>query len=198
VCRLFPNSLARIKGEKRTFVADELGSARDLSSISYRSPFDRVSLLSSLMSLRRPQALTLNDLSRFGQGYLMGWETEKPIWDRVFSRLAVRLRRVSRRILRSRPAAQGLTAPPLPSRQVEPEATSLFLTEPYNNPPALRAATDQMVFEHWGFRSLYSTTRAVPSAVTGRRRLQLLIPAFPFIRLSRTNCLAVSWRHPQG
>lgn len=25
----------------------------------------------------------------------MGWETEKPIWDRVFSQLAVRARRVS-------------------------------------------------------------------------------------------------------
>lgn len=40
--RLFPNSWARSKEEKRTFVADELDQARDLSALNYRSPFDRV------------------------------------------------------------------------------------------------------------------------------------------------------------
>lgn len=41
--RIFPNNLARSKAEKRTFVADEIDDAKDLSALNHRSAFDRVS-----------------------------------------------------------------------------------------------------------------------------------------------------------
>lgn len=40
--RSYPNSIARSRGEKRVYVADEIDNCRDLSGIVYRRPFERV------------------------------------------------------------------------------------------------------------------------------------------------------------
>lgn len=40
--RIFPNSIARSRVEKRVYVADEIDNCRDLSGIAYRRPFERV------------------------------------------------------------------------------------------------------------------------------------------------------------
>lgn len=40
---IVPNSIARSKVERRTFVGDEISDSKDFSAITSRSPFDRVS-----------------------------------------------------------------------------------------------------------------------------------------------------------
>lgn len=41
--RIFPNSIARSKVEKKIFVGDEIESCRDYSGVAYRRPFEKVS-----------------------------------------------------------------------------------------------------------------------------------------------------------
>jgi hypothetical protein len=41
--RVFPNSIARSRAEKKVYVADEIENCRDHSGIVYRRPFERVS-----------------------------------------------------------------------------------------------------------------------------------------------------------
>jgi actin-related protein 6 len=41
--RIFPNSIARSRAEKKVYVADEIENCRDHSGIVYRRPFERVS-----------------------------------------------------------------------------------------------------------------------------------------------------------
>jgi actin-related protein 6 len=41
--RIIPNSIARSRAEKKVYVADEVESCKDLSSLAYRRPFERVS-----------------------------------------------------------------------------------------------------------------------------------------------------------
>ncbi len=41
VCRVFPNAIGRAKGERQSFVADQLLSYRDASSLVLKRPFDR-------------------------------------------------------------------------------------------------------------------------------------------------------------
>lgn len=43
ISRVIPNSIARSRAEKKVYVADEVESCRDLSSLAYRRPFERVS-----------------------------------------------------------------------------------------------------------------------------------------------------------
>jgi actin-related protein 6 len=42
--RLFPNSIVRSKGDKKTYVADEIERCRDYGGLQYRRPFERVSV----------------------------------------------------------------------------------------------------------------------------------------------------------
>ena len=44
--RVYPNSIARSRAEKKIYVADEIENCRDHSGIVYRRPFERVSYLS--------------------------------------------------------------------------------------------------------------------------------------------------------
>jgi actin-related protein 6 len=41
--RIYPNSVARSRAEKKVYVADEIDNCRDLSGIVYRRPFEKVS-----------------------------------------------------------------------------------------------------------------------------------------------------------
>jgi actin-related protein 6 len=60
------------------------------------------------------------------RGYLINTEVQREVWDRVL---------------------RGLL-------QVDPTNSSLLLAEPMFNPPALQYATDELVFEEFGFKSL--------------------------------------------
>lgn len=42
--RVFPNAVGRAKGERQSFVGDQLLSYRDASSLVLRRPFDRLEL----------------------------------------------------------------------------------------------------------------------------------------------------------
>ena len=41
--RIYPNSIARSRAEKKVYVADEIENCRDHSGVMYRRPFERVS-----------------------------------------------------------------------------------------------------------------------------------------------------------
>jgi len=62
--RLFPNSIARSKVDKKTYIADEIERCRDFSGLQYRRPFER--------------------------GMLTAWECEKMVWDRVFNQMKIK------------------------------------------------------------------------------------------------------------
>jgi actin-related protein 6 len=51
--RVFPNSIARSRAEKKVYVADEIDNCRDLSGIVYRRPFERVSYIQAQKCLSR-------------------------------------------------------------------------------------------------------------------------------------------------
>lgn len=40
-CRLFPNAVGRSKGERQSFVGEQIPSYPDASSLSLKRPFDR-------------------------------------------------------------------------------------------------------------------------------------------------------------
>lgn len=60
------------------------------------------------------------------RGYLINTEVQREVWERVLRNLL----------------------------QVDPTNSSLLLVEPMFNPPALQRATDELVFEEFGFNSL--------------------------------------------
>uniref|UniRef100_A0A0D3EM74 Actin-related protein 6 n=1 Tax=Oryza barthii TaxID=65489 RepID=A0A0D3EM74_9ORYZ len=60
------------------------------------------------------------------RGYLINQEVQREVWERVIRNLL----------------------------QVDPNNSSLLLVEPQFNPPALQHATDELVFEELGFKSL--------------------------------------------
>ena len=41
LCRLFPNAVGRSKGERQSFVGEQITSYPDASSLSLKRPFDR-------------------------------------------------------------------------------------------------------------------------------------------------------------
>ncbi|XP_077211220.1 actin-related protein 6 isoform X2 [Tasmannia lanceolata] len=65
----------------------------------------------------------------FDRGYLINPDLQKEVWDRIF-----------RSILRP---------------HLDPTLSSLLLVEPLFNLPSIQRATDELVFEDFGFRSLY-------------------------------------------
>ena len=61
-CRsVVPNCIAKPKGEKRSYVCDEIHGIKDVSSLNLRRPIDR--------------------------GYVVNWDLQKDIWHHVFSKL---------------------------------------------------------------------------------------------------------------
>ncbi|CAG8655035.1 13605_t:CDS:10 [Cetraspora pellucida] len=59
--RIVPNCrVTRGKGDKKTYIGDQISSCTDFSGLYYRLPFEK--------------------------GFLTNWEVEKGIWDRIFSK----------------------------------------------------------------------------------------------------------------
>lgn len=100
--RVSPNCIAKSVCERRTYIGSQILRCKDFSSLRFRRPIDR--------------------------GYLVNWESEKIIWDYLFSQ-------------------KDFT--------VDYSETSLLLTEPPHNFPQLQLAYDQIIFEEYEFQSYY-------------------------------------------
>uniref|UniRef100_A0A914D0S6 Actin-related protein 6 n=1 Tax=Acrobeloides nanus TaxID=290746 RepID=A0A914D0S6_9BILA len=100
-----PNSVFKSKFErKRVFVADELKDCVDKTSLYYLLPFEK--------------------------GYLVNWDIEHQVWDRLFG----------------------------PVLNVDFNESRLVLTDTGQNVPAFRDRSAEMVFEDYEFQSLYKTS----------------------------------------
>ncbi|GBF91703.1 hypothetical protein Rsub_04007 [Raphidocelis subcapitata] len=78
--------------------------------------------------------MSLNMRRPFDRGYMVQWDVEKEIWARAF---------------KSAKLSEG-------RGRWDPASAGLLLTEPIFNFPAVQAATEEMVFEQFGFRSLFT------------------------------------------
>ncbi|KAJ1751953.1 Actin- protein 6 [Coemansia sp. RSA 1821] len=99
--RTIPNSVMRTKRSKRMYIGDLIDATTDLSGLYYRSPFER--------------------------GYLVHWDVELAVWDRVISGDVL---------------------------ACTPSETNLVLTEPVNNLHQIQRSLDEIVFEEYQFASL--------------------------------------------
>ncbi|KTW27054.1 hypothetical protein T552_02546 [Pneumocystis carinii B80] len=100
--RISPNCIAKSVFERKTYIGSQISGCKDFSSLRFRRPIDR--------------------------GYLVNWESEKVIWDYLFSQKDFR---------------------------VDYSETSLLVTEPPYNFPQLQSAYDQIIFEEYEFQSYY-------------------------------------------
>jgi len=94
-----PNCVAKPKGDKRSYVCDEIHGVKDISSLNLRRPIDR--------------------------GYVVNWDLQKDIWDHVFKKVL----------------------------KIKPKECHLVLTEAPFNLPAIMAEQDDVIFDHFGFKS---------------------------------------------
>ncbi|KAJ1803350.1 Actin- protein 6, partial [Coemansia sp. RSA 2599] len=98
---VIPNTITRTKRTKRVYVGDLIDKSNDLSGLYYRSPFER--------------------------GYLVHWDAELAIWDRVFSDDVL---------------------------GCQPAETRLVVSEPVFNFRRIQRAMDEIAFEEYGFSSV--------------------------------------------
>ena len=112
------NAVAKSKGFKKKYVADEVDKAVGASMI-FQRPIEK--------------------------GYLINWKLERNIWDRIFS-------------------AEVL--------KVDPRRTALCLTRPLFNPQALDQTTFEVVYEEYGFASLFCCTSAYMGLFNERKKRQ--------------------------
>uniref|UniRef100_A0A915Q1C2 Splicing factor 3B subunit 4 n=2 Tax=Bilateria TaxID=33213 RepID=A0A915Q1C2_9BILA len=104
--RLFPNCIVKTKTDrKRVYVADEIEECRDHSSIFFLSPAEK--------------------------GYIVNWDVEQQIWDRVFGKTAL---------------------------NVSFSDTRVIMTDTIYNVPAIRDFSDEILFEQYGFHSVAKTS----------------------------------------
>ncbi|RCH96054.1 Actin- protein 6 [Rhizopus azygosporus] len=101
--RKIPNAIVRGKTNKQNFVGDELDECTNFSSLYYRLPFEK--------------------------GYLVNWDVEKIVWNRLFNHVA----------------------------KIKPKETRLLVTEPCFNLPVIQENYDQVIFEEFEFASCYRT-----------------------------------------
>ncbi|KAJ2724433.1 Actin- protein 6 [Coemansia sp. Benny D115] len=96
-----PNAVARTRRTQRVYVGDLIDQSSDLAGLYYRTPFER--------------------------GFLVHWDAQLVIWDRLFSDAVLKC---------------------------NPQDTHLTLSEPMFNFSRVQRTTDEIVFEEYGFHSL--------------------------------------------
>ncbi|KAJ2228591.1 Actin- protein 6 [Coemansia sp. RSA 485] len=119
---VIPNTVTRTKGSKRVYVGDLIDKSNDLSGLYYRSPFER--------------------------GYLVHWDAELAIWDRVLSDDVMGCR---------------------------PSETRLVLTEPVFNFRRIQRAMDEITFEEYGFGALVRGPATKFIAMNSASRAECLV-----------------------
>eukprot|EP00002_Diphylleia_rotans_P022263 TRINITY_DN4360_c0_g1_i3.p1 TRINITY_DN4360_c0_g1~~TRINITY_DN4360_c0_g1_i3.p1 ORF type:complete len:329 (+),score=58.83 TRINITY_DN4360_c0_g1_i3:62-1048(+) len=101
--RVMPNLVGKSKSDKLFYIADGVDDCKDPSSLVLRSPFEK--------------------------GYLVNWEVEKDVWDRIFTIFSVKH-----------------------------SETNLVITQAPLNPASLQKMVGEVVFEEYGFPSLIAAT----------------------------------------
>ncbi|RUS92155.1 hypothetical protein EGW08_000008 [Elysia chlorotica] len=103
--RIIPNCVTKAKNVRtRIFIGDQIDECKDLSSLYYLLPFQK--------------------------GFLVNWEIEKQVWDRMFSKDVC---------------------------QVDFNETAIIVTEPFFNFPSVGEAINEVIFEEYQFQSLHRT-----------------------------------------
>ncbi|KAI7582873.1 Actin/actin-like protein [Hortaea werneckii] len=102
-CHIIPNCIARSHRDKRSYIGPELTEeCDDFGELAFRRPVEK--------------------------GYIVGWESEKAIWDRSFFHPGAVL-----------------------GKPLDPAETTLVLSEQPNAPARIQEMADEMVFEEFGF-----------------------------------------------
>eukprot|EP00898_Chlorokybus_atmophyticus_P005006 jgi/Chlat1/5506/Chrsp360S00836 len=130
---LCPNAVGRMRGDKKWLAADLLDDASDLAQIAIKRPFDR--------------------------GYLVNWDVQREVWDRVFSQLL----------------------------KVRASDTPLLVTEPLFNLRSIQENMDEIVFEQYGFPtclratgpllSHYLVARTLPECMLAQTGCSVIVDA---------------------
>ncbi|RIA82976.1 actin family [Glomus cerebriforme] len=103
--RIIPNCIVtRGKGDKRSYIGDQLSTCTDFTGLYYKLPFEK--------------------------GFLINWQNEKEVWDRIFSKDVL---------------------------NCDPKNTTLLITEPCFNLPNVQQNYDEIIFEAYEFEAYYRT-----------------------------------------
>ncbi|PVU92691.1 hypothetical protein BB561_003673 [Smittium simulii] len=102
-CKEFPNYVMKTKQSKMVYVSDLIDKTTDLSGLYFHSPFEN--------------------------GYIVNWDVQLSIWDRLYEDSAL---------------------------NCTPNDTNLVLTEPIFNPPSIKTNLYELIFEEYEFPSLIS------------------------------------------
>lgn len=141
--RIVQNAIVRSKGDKTTYIGQEIGSCRDFSSLHYRLPFEKVRWL--LIRHRGPS---------FHVCSIRRGTSSTGMHRRQYGTISSRAN-----ILEYVVAVIPRFSLTNTSFQVAPSEASLLMTEPYFNLPNLQDVYDQFVFEEYEFQSYYRCTR---------------------------------------
>jgi len=111
--RLIPNCITKAKNERRRiFVGDQIDDCKDMSGLFYQLPFQK--------------------------GYLINWDIESQVWNRIFGKECFNL---------------------------DFGETDLVFTEPYFNFNSVKEAVNEVFFEEYQFNSVVISTPAALSAL---------------------------------
>jgi hypothetical protein len=111
----------------REFIGDEIDSMSDRGSLMYRRPFHR--------------------------GLLLNWELQMVLWNRVFSTDVLNVTPSDSDLL----LTETLLSPPIVSHNTNEVRALCIGTTTCDNSVLMLCDTHQVVFEHYGFQSLYKT-----------------------------------------
>lgn len=108
--RLIPNCITKAKSEKRrAFIGDQMDDCRDMSGLYFMNSFQK--------------------------GYLVNWDTQKSIWDYIWS-------------------------PGCFKMSDDFSKYDLVFTEPYFNFAPIKEGLSEMLFEEYGFGRIFRTNPA--------------------------------------
>lgn len=108
-----PNCKMKVKSERqRQYIGDQIDDCKDCSGLYYILPHQK--------------------------GFIINWDTQREIWEYLFSRKFAKL---------------------------NPKETDLIITEPYFNFKSLQNNTDEILFEEYGFKSILRTNTGFLSSI---------------------------------
>lgn len=114
--QVIPNCKMKVKSERqRQYVGDQIDDCKDCSGLYYLLPHQK--------------------------GFIINWDTQREIWDYLFTRKF---------------------------KELVPKETDLIITEPYFNFKPIQNNTDEVLFEEFGFNSILRTNTGYLASVNHR------------------------------